>query len=161
MGYSLFCHTPNCIYLYSAVSYKVKNTKGACGMKDIYIVQGGIFAEELTIDNVANCKVADISLQDGQGRDISITDVKSRLATRIKETATREKELARGTLRGRYEKGRFDEGNRNAEKFTSVEEEIYLLYLLCDNMQEVAELLGVCRQTVSKKIKQYKADNGL
>lgn len=124
-------------------------------------VQDGIFAEELTIDNLVNCKAADISFQDGQGRDIIITDVKSGLATRIKETATRDKELARGTLRGRYEKGRFDEGNRNAEKFTSVEEEIYLLYLLCDNMQEVAELLGVCRQTVSKKIKQYKADNGL
>jgi len=130
-------------------------------MRDIYIVQDGIFAEELTIDNLVNCKVADISFQDGQGRSISATDVKIRLATQIKEMTIGEKEITRGTLRGRCEKGRFDKGNRNAEKYASVEEEIYLLYLLSNNMQEVAELLGACRQTISKKIRQYKADNGL
>ncbi len=57
---------------------------------------------------------------------------------------------------GRFPTGRFCRGNACAEKLLPNDEDIYLLYLICGNMQEIADLLGVCRQTVAKRIKQYK-----
>ena len=56
----------------------------------------------------------------------------------------------------REKDGRFKEGNKNASKLVDVESEVYLLYMLCGNMNEAAALLGVSRQTVSRNVKKYK-----
>ena len=56
----------------------------------------------------------------------------------------------------REKDGRFKEGNKNASKLVDVESEVYLLYMLCGNMNEAAALLGVSRPTVSKNVKKYR-----
>ncbi len=56
-------------------------------------------------------------------------------------------------FQGRDEKGRYSLGNSKARKLNIKDEDMYLLYLLSDSMKELADLLGVCRQTVSKRIK--------
>ena len=56
----------------------------------------------------------------------------------------------------REKDGRLKKGNKNASKLVDMESEVYLLYMLCGNMNEAAALLGVSRQTVSKNVKKYK-----
>ena len=56
----------------------------------------------------------------------------------------------------REKDGRFKKGNKNASKLVDVESEVYLLYMLCGNMNEAAALLGVSRTTVSKNVNKFK-----
>ena len=56
----------------------------------------------------------------------------------------------------REKDGRLKKGNKNASKLVDMESEVYLLYMLCGNMNEAAALLGVSRQTVSRNVKKFK-----
>ena len=52
--------------------------------------------------------------------------------------------------------GRLKKGNKNASKLVDMESGVYLLYMLCGNMNEAAALLGVSRQTISRNVKKFK-----
>ena len=56
----------------------------------------------------------------------------------------------------REKDGKLKKGNKNASKLVDMESEVYLLYMLCGNMNEAAALLGVSRQTISRNVKKFK-----
>lgn len=55
---------------------------------------------------------------------------------------------------GRKADGTFGRWNSCAEKFHIKRREFYLLYMLCGSQVVVAEKLGVCRQTVGRRLKR-------
>ena len=55
---------------------------------------------------------------------------------------------------GRKADGTFGQGNKCAEKLHINNEELYLLYMVCGNQVLVAEKLGICRQTVGRRLKK-------
>ena len=94
---------------------------------------------------------------DKEGKHITRNEAIVLLADYIKKS---NKEFRKGAEAdgniGRKDNGRFCERNISSNKFYISEEEVYLLYVLCGTMEKAAETLGVCRQTVSKNVNQYK-----
>ncbi len=123
---------------------------------DIYVKVDGLFQENLSVDVLERFDKNLLVFCDMQGKMYEISAVKEMLAHRIKEAEMGAKEERKGLHVRRLNNGRFSTDNVYAEKFLYAEEEIYMLYLLCCNMEDVANLLGSCRQTVSRKIRQYK-----
>lgn len=56
--------------------------------------------------------------------------------------------------------GKFRKGNRCAERIHIEDEEVYLLYMVYGSKAVTAEKLGVCRQTVYRRIKNYEKEHG-
>lgn len=128
-------------------------------MIDIYIVEDDMFAEELTVQAYIRLKDGRYSFTDGKDRKLSVGEVKDKLRLSIMQTWEQNKRNIVYNQGGRFINGRFGYDNICAKAPIPVNDELYLLYLICGSMNEVADLLGVCRQTVSKRIKQYKEDN--
>lgn len=55
---------------------------------------------------------------------------------------------------GRKADGTFGWGNKCAEKLHITNRELYLLHMLCGSQTVVAEKLGICRQTVGRRLKR-------
>lgn len=116
-----------------------------------------LFVEEVAAENIVRYKVKNIKFIDQEGKHITRSEAIVLLADYIKKS---NKEFRRGAEAdgniGRTDNGRFLERNISSNKFYISEEEVYLLYMLCGTMEKAAEALGVCRQTVSKNVNQYK-----
>lgn len=101
----------------------------------IYSVRGG----KISVDNEKNI--------------VSHEEFKETLMVRILIKEYRSDE--RSSIKGHDKGGRFEKGNRCSEKLHISDEELYLLYKVCGNQAVVAERLGVCRQTVWRRIKRF------
>ena len=123
---------------------------------EFFVKVDELFLEKLSVDVLEKCDKKLLSFCDMCGNTYNVNEVKEELAQRIKGAEMGAREERKGLHVRRLYNGRFCEDNIYAEKFQYLEEAVYLLYLLCGNMNEVASLLGVCRQTVSQKIKHYK-----
>lgn len=116
-----------------------------------------LFVEEVTVRNITNYNVKKIKFINKEGKYISRNEAILLLADYIKkiDKEFRNAAEADGDI-GRKNNGRFMERNISSNKFVISEEEVYLLYVLCGTMMKAAETLGVCRQTISKNVNQYK-----
>ena len=122
----------------------------------IEVSKDDLFAEDITAENIANYKLKDMKFFDRQGERIGKEEAVVLLANYIKKMDEEfRKELETEDNR-RESNGRFLKGNVSANKLIISMEEVYLLYRLCGTMEKTANALGVCRQTISKSIKQYK-----
>ena len=107
--------------------------------------------EEMKKHELRNCVYRDSS-----GNEMDRDELAQKIVDIIKWNEGENKKRMSDSAEGHDEKGRFESHNINAEKYLFQEEYIYILYLLYQNMNKVGELLGISRQTVSKKIEAYK-----
>ena len=116
------------------------------------IIKDGLFVDEVTIADITNYNVKDLRFIDGQGKLISKENVIVLLIEYIKLVS---REAFEREDSGHGEKGRFIRGNIVSSKLIMCEKEVYLLYKLCGTMEKTARALDVCRQTISRIVKQY------
>lgn len=122
----------------------------------IEVCEDDLFAEEITVQNIADYKIKDMKFFDNKGKRISRDEAVVLLTDYIKKMDEEfRKELETEDNR-RERNGRFSKGNTSANKLVVSMEEVYLLYMLCGTMEKTASALGVCRQTISKSVKWYK-----
>lgn len=115
------------------------------------------FEDRLSIETLEKMKKHELTncvYRDLDGNKMSRDELAQKLADAIKAEGRENEEGMQAE--GRSGTGRFCSDNKNAEKLRWEEENIYILYLLCRNMDKVGELLGISRQTVSKKVESYK-----
>ena len=129
-------------------------------MYGICVYYDEFFADDLDIQLLLPHKgdkkfLKEISFIDSDNTVYDIDNVKKLLVERMKTAFNQTNSQYKNYTFQRMEKGRYNYGNSVAQKMIVSDEDVYLLRLLCNNMDEVADLLGVCRQTVSKAIKRY------
>ena len=116
------------------------------------IIKDGLFVDEVTIADITNYNIKDLRFIDGQGRFISRENAIVLLIEYIRLVS---KEAFEREDSGHGEKGRFIRGNIVSSKLIMCEKEVYLLYKLCGTMEKTARALNVCRQTISRIVRQY------
>ncbi|MBQ7945041.1 MAG: hypothetical protein IJ326_13405 [Lachnospiraceae bacterium] len=124
-------------------------------MKDFYVIIEGIFKEKLTADILECNDMNTLCYVDSCGNEMDRTQFINVYAKSILEEADSVYKELKSELNGRENNGRYTKGNFQAMKLPVENEVIFILYLLCRNMEEVGDMLGVSRQTISKRIKMY------
>ena len=129
-------------------------------MNEVWVLVSDMFMELLSVEIITRHKKEKLHFYNEKSERISIDEVKGRLAERIKETRVPYYGTEYSSVY-RCEKGRFISGNHSAKKSVEITEDVYLYYLISGSMEELAHILGVSRQTISKYIRQYEQENGL
>lgn len=132
-------------------------------MFNIFVTHEKMYVDDLTIELMKNNRGKEVSFEDKEKCCIlSVDEVKKRIVDSILNTGcgstdiqTEVEYVQYQSVCEREKNGQFTEKNAKAKKKFLENENVYLLYLVCNNMQETADLLGVCRQTLAKYIKHY------
>lgn len=132
-------------------------------MFNVLVTHEEMLIDDMTIELMKNNRGKEVSFEDMVKCCIlSVDEVKKRIVDSIVNTDCGNKDLQTKVEYVQYQSvcereknGQFTEKNAKAKKNFLENENVYLLYLVCNNMQETADLLGVCRQTLAKYIKYF------